>query len=86
MPGSRFQIVSSTLTDGEFVILIEDLNGRKSITNDAEDVVKTMIKWRHDHLPSTPKPFRIHYIDSDGRRDELLHDGTKFINFKAVDS
>jgi hypothetical protein len=55
------------------LILIRDLNGPKSVTNDAEGVIKDI---------SPPKDCRVFYVDSDGMVDELKHDGAgNFVAF-----
>jgi len=62
-------------------IFIRDIghnNGRKTVTNDAEYVVKLLYK-EYEITDET----RIFYDDSDGRIDELLHSGTRFTGFKA---
>ena len=54
-------------------VLVRDLDGPLSITNDAEDVVKELlVQFPHR---------RIFYIDTDGNCDELCHDGKKFTYF-----
>lgn len=55
---------------------IEDLDGPVSVTNDAEAVVENLIKF------SGAGDKRIFYIDTDRQIDELVHDGTKFVDFK----
>lgn len=60
-------------------VLLEDVSaqfGGKTITNDAEQTVKTMHELRR------LKQRRLFYVDTDGRIDELLHDGNgKFLGF-----
>lgn len=57
------------------IVFIEDLNlGGKSITNDAEAVVETLLSYINPKL-------RIVYKNICGNWDELLHDGKKFIDF-----
>lgn len=56
-------------------VFIEDLNrGNMSITNDAEAVVENLL-----HVYGITR--RIIYKDSEGRWDELVHDGDKFVDF-----
>lgn len=55
-------------------IFIIDLNTGKSITNDAENVVRKINK-------SYPGR-RIIYRDTDGKWDELVHKEGEFITFK----
>lgn len=57
------------------IVFIEDLNlGGKSITNDAEAVVETLLSYINPKL-------RIVYKDTCGMWNELLHDGKKFVDF-----
>lgn len=58
----QFQIVHET---NEFVFIV-DLDGKRSVTNDAEKVVQ----YFHKIIPQK----RIMYRDTQGRWDELLHD------------
>ena len=51
-------------------ILIQDLNGPVSVTNDAEEVVK---HFYNNGMLS--KDTMLLYIDSQGQCDELSHDG-----------
>ena len=63
-------------------IVIEDIGHRKgysTITNDAENVVKELIEAKILRLGT-----RLLYIDSEGRKDELLHDGKKFIQYRFL--
>ena len=50
-----------------------DLGGPVSVTNDAEAVCR----WLFERFG----PRRYVYVDSEGRRDELLHDQGRFIGF-----
>lgn len=55
-------------------VLLTDLDGSMSITNDAEAVV--------EHVLSQGSPdVRIFYKDTDGQWDELVHDGKAFTAF-----
>lgn len=62
-------------------ILLQDLlynskDSYTSVTNDAKNVVKFIVeKYNAENK-------QIFYIDTDGRVDELLHDGSKFIGFR----
>lgn len=67
---ANFDIVR-IMGDRIFIVDLDD--GGKSITNDAEGVVKRLVK---DHPVK-----RIIYRDTDGRWDELLHDGREFRGF-----
>jgi hypothetical protein len=60
--------------DGKIWIIDND-DGR-SVTNSAEEVVAELIKV---HGPGN----RIFYRDTDGRWDELKHDGKRFVYFAA---
>lgn len=61
------------------ILVIRDLDNPacRSITNDAENVVEYLFKQgelRNDR--------RLYYYDTDGNKDELLHDGEgKFISY-----
>jgi hypothetical protein len=61
----RFEMTKIT----DDYLLITDLNGPMSITNDAEAVVE----WLYDN--DLLDDLRLYYIDSDGIKSELLHDG-----------
>lgn len=63
--------------DGDFIV-VTDLNvpGALSVTNDAENVVKSVFDIYGD--------FRIIYHDSDGRVDELKHDKGVFTGFAPL--
>jgi hypothetical protein len=58
------------------VTLLRDLDGDVSVTNDAEAVVAYVI---HHYGPR-----RILYRDTDGRWDELRHDGEHFTGFFPI--
>lgn len=58
-------------------VLIRDTGGQLSVTNDAETVV-AMLLAAGDLHPGQ----RLFYFDSEGRLDELVHDGSKFTGFK----
>lgn len=47
-----------------------------SITNDAENVVVELA-----NAGRLPEGRRLFYIDSDGQKDELLHQGGRFLGF-----
>lgn len=60
--------------EGVKIVHIVDRNdGALSITNDAEEVVR--------HLLRTFDKHRFFYTDTDGLVDELCHDGTRFTGF-----
>lgn len=57
-------------------VFIEDLDlGRMSVTNDAENVVRSV----NNDYPRR----RIIYKDSSGQWDELVHEGGKFTRFSV---
>lgn len=58
---------------------VVDLDQGMSVTNDAEAVVEAV-------LATDPRPTkgRIVYRDTDGRWDELVHDGKKFTGFAPI--
>ena len=56
-------------------VFIKDLNlGNMSITNDAENVVETVLRWHPGK--------RIIYQDSEGQWDELCHENGEFSGFR----
>lgn len=64
-------------------IVIRDVGhdkGCPSITNDAEAVVMRVLYIARQMGESSD--CRIFYYDSDGRLDELCHDGIRFTGFK----
>lgn len=69
---AAFTLVS---VDGETVVIRDRCNdmGTMTVTNDAEAVVANL----HRQYPGR----RIFYYDTDGRRDELLHDKGAFRGF-----
>jgi len=71
---AHFRIVGQDFKNQSKVLLIEDLNGPMSVTNDAENVVAYLISIGYSS-------YRILYCDSMGQWDELLHDGTQFTGF-----
>jgi hypothetical protein len=75
MRAANFEIVSAE--DGN--LTIRDLgpwSKHPTVTNDAEAVVKRLV--RHGILKAG---MRLFYYDSEGRLDEILHDGEKFTGF-----
>jgi uncharacterized lipoprotein YmbA len=58
-----------------------EFHGGKSITNDAENVVEWVLKNYCGDMVDK-KPYRIFYIDTDRRVDELIHDGSRFVCFQ----
>ena len=74
-PKAQYHIVGHDYGNGGLmVVLIEDLNGPMSVTNDAEAVVRELIA-------SGWGAYRFMYKDSMGNWDELLHDGKQFTGF-----
>lgn len=72
MNHADYRIVDET----DEAIFIEDLNlGHKSVTNDAEWVIETLI---HEYGVLTKK---VVYKDSEDQWDELIHDGNVFLDF-----
>lgn len=55
------------------VHLVDSDDGAMTITNDAEEVVR--------HLLRTFSGHRFFYTDTDGNLDELKHDGERFTGF-----
>lgn len=68
---SEFQVVE---VSNDFVFLI-DLNGPRSVTNDAENVV--------NHINNIYPNRRIVYRDSMNNWDELQHNNGEFTGFAA---
>ena len=63
-----------------FVVIV-DGDGPKSVTNDAERVVREMYAF---HSPSLGHKFRILYRDTQGDWDELVHKRGVFVNFAPL--
>ena len=61
--------------DNDFVWIVDLNRGGKSITNDAEDIVKRMDAF----YPGR----RVIYKDTTGHWDELTHRNGKFVNFNS---
>jgi len=77
MNHAEYKIVGET----DDSIFIEDLCGKpgyetaKSVTNDAEWVIETLI---HEYGMLRKK---VVYQDTEGQWDELIHDGNVFLDF-----
>lgn len=71
---SVYRIVGHDFNSGSRWILIEDMNGPVSVTNDAENVVRDLIGRGYEG-------YRILYKDSMGQWSELKHNGTEFSGF-----
>lgn len=65
------------------IITIRDLDGLVSVTNDAENVVKEVIRCRGERNDKG-KPWRIQYYDTMGNLDELMHEEGSFRGFRPV--
>ncbi len=89
MPRANYEVVSVGINDEDVIMLLRDRDGRVSITNDAEAVVAERLAWYKaeflDRGFNTGKKLIIHYLDTEGRRDQLLHDNLKFTGFAPVD-
>lgn len=59
-------------------VLIVDRDGDVSVTNDAEAVVAMCLSRYGNRL--------IYYRDTDGRWDQLKHDGVKFTGYAPLDA
>lgn len=57
----------------KIVHIVDRDDGSLSITNDAEEVVRHLLRLFPSH--------RFFYTDTDGQVDELQHDGTRFTGF-----
>ena len=71
---AQYRIIGHDWIRNECSVLIEDLNGPMSVTNDAEAVVQDILL--RGYLRS-----RILYRDSAGQWGELIHNGQKFTGF-----
>lgn len=62
-------------------VVIHDLGGPNdmTVTNDAENVVKQVLK-----LPGVTASTTIVYYDSEGQPDLLVHDGERFLSFAPI--
>lgn len=73
---AEFDIVRAESSPGKLVI--RDLNhGARSVTNDADAVVKYLLDERFIHPGG-----RLFYYDSESHLDELLYDEKGFKGFK----
>lgn len=66
-------------------LTIRDLCGARSVTNDAEAVVRVLHRagLLTCEAPLKPGPRGLYYYDTSGRLDEILHDGKgTFLGFK----
>ena len=75
---AKYRIVKVANNIVWIVDLCSGAHPSMSITNDAEDVVEDVLRQAPGH--------RIVYRDTDGRWDELAHDGKEFTNFVPADS
>ena len=76
MRHSTYRIVRADQSAKPPIVWIVDENGLVSVTNDAEDVVDTLL----DRFPG----HRIIYRDSMGAWDELRHEQGRFVGFAAA--
>lgn len=66
---------------GSDKVTIRDMNGRTSVTNDAENVVAYLV---HHYILKEGQ--RLFYYDSEGHKDEMLWDKEQgFIGFQFCD-
>lgn len=84
---SKFDFADVPSTVPANSIVIRDIGHREgyaSITNDAEGTVQTVLRLcrRLGETVSHNTP-PLYYYDSDGRLDQLEHDGDGFLGFKA---
>ncbi len=83
MTHARFEIIYEECTLA--TVTIRDLNGPKSVTNDAEAVVRTLhfAGLLTCQAPLKPGPRGLFYYDTSGQLDEIIHDGQgKFMGFR----
>lgn len=71
---AQYRIVGHDFRGSDKWVIIEDLNGQMSVTNDAEAVVKDLINLGYG-------TYHILYKDSMGHWDELIHNGQEFTDF-----
>ena len=71
-----YEIVWSQCTD--FQLIIRDINGTVSITNDVENLVPGLLK-----MGVLKYGMNLFYYDSTGQLDQILFDSTGFLGFKA---
>jgi hypothetical protein len=67
------------IEDEDDCLCIQDIgpwNIYMTVTNAAEEVVKELADQLGDR--------RLEYIDTDGQRDELLHEDGEFVGFKPI--
>jgi hypothetical protein len=64
-------------------VIIEDIGGRVSVTNDAETVVEELLAV-HGARRTDGELRRILYYDSMRNLDELVHNGIRFTGFAPV--
>jgi hypothetical protein len=68
------------------ILLLEDTaDGALSVTNDAENVIADLADKELLCNPSGQLR-RVAYLDSFGRWDEILHDGSEFVAFSMLGS
>ena len=73
---SSYTLSIANSPDGQSFALVRDQDHGLSVTNDAENVVvEVLARHRVD---------RIIYRDTEGRWDELRHDGSKFTDFAPI--
>lgn len=68
--GAEFEIV---INSDEFIVIRDVGADCRSITNDAEAVIKMLLAYYADK--------RVFYFDSSGDLDELCHNGVRFTGF-----
>lgn len=77
MNGAKFVVLGTEPLFGGALVIQDVGSDCKSVTNDAEAVVKVLLETK------TLRPEqRLFYYDSAGSFDELLHDGKQFTGFK----
>lgn len=75
---ARWVVIEDDFND-EFPLVIQDVGPwteRPTITNDVEAVVEDLVAEKR-----LPEGRRLFYVDSDGRKDEIVHAGGKFVRF-----
>ncbi len=65
-----------TMFFDKFIVVIDIDNGKKSVTNDIEWILKKI---------SPTEGIRLFYRDSMKTYTEIIHDGNQFINFKHTE-
>jgi hypothetical protein len=72
---AKYVVWQEGVGDTLVTFLTDECDGCVSVTNDAEEVVRKVLQEFSGQIV---------YRDTDGRWDELVHDGVKFTGFGAT--